>query len=85
MSEDTRDFIERTQARAKFAHGRELTPKEVTREFAKLDFNQRVDQLDFLDRSSKSDKPLTIEEAARFRVYKSSMTRAHDVLRRNKR
>jgi len=80
MSEDTRDFIERTQSRAVNYFGKELTPDEMATEFAKWDIDARVTALEELSRS-EPDETMT-REAARRMGYTRALINTHERLRR---
>lgn len=80
--EDRRSFIEQRQARARGHYGRELSPDEMAREFAKLPVNDRAEALDQLDREAASDEPLSIREAARQQRYVQALRTTHSTLRK---
>ncbi|MET3156214.1 hypothetical protein [Bradyrhizobium diazoefficiens] len=85
MAEDTRNYIEQTQARAVAYEGKELSPEEMSLQFAKADIHERVNILDQLDRDLAGGGELTLTEAARMHDYVGALRRTHEVLRRAKR
>jgi len=88
MTDDTRNFIEQQISRAEDITGETPSPENLSREFAKLDFEGRLGVLDKLhrDMKAKSDEPLTLLEAQRelenFQPYVKALRRTHDVLRK---
>ncbi len=81
MADDTRNFIEQTQARAVGFHGKELSPEEMATEFAKFDIIDRVDALDRLAADAK-DSPLSVGEAAKQYGYARALQTTHERLRK---
>jgi hypothetical protein len=79
--EDKRSYIEFTQSRAKAIRGRELTPAELAADFAKVEFAQRIEVLDALDRDAKSgDAYRDAREASRRYVYEHLLRETHKKL-----
>ena len=77
--EDDRDFIERTQSRAKHIEGRELSPSELARELTKLSPTDRVEQMERLeaDRSEISRRDM-----AKRLPYVRALRSTHETLRK---
>lgn len=83
--DDKRSFIDQRQARARGHYGRELSPEEMSAEFAKLDINARVEALDQMERENASGDPLSIRDAARTRRYARALRNTHESLRKAER
>jgi hypothetical protein len=82
MAEDTRNYIELTQARAQAYHGKEFSPEEMATEFAKAGMDARVDILDNLDRDLSASGRISIDEAANQLQYVRALRRTHETLRK---
>jgi hypothetical protein len=86
--DDNRSYIEQTQARAVLFDGREHSPEEMARNFAKLPLGERAEILDELDRRKqlRSDEPLSARESAQRLVshdrYVDALRNVHHTLRR---
>jgi len=80
--EDTRNYIEQTQARARAIEGKDLSPQEMAERFAKSGFNDRVDILDRLDRDLAASGELSIREATELRQYLGALRGTHHALRK---
>ena len=80
--EDERTPIQRIQAMAKSAFGKELTPDEMATEFARMPITDRIAQMDEIDRERASGEPLSIREAARQRTFTSKLRHVHETLRK---
>lgn len=80
MAEDTRDYIEQTQSRSIDYNGKELSPAEMAREFAKCDIDARVSALQSI--SADGGGELTIDQAARRHTFESALRGTHEKLRR---
>jgi hypothetical protein len=82
MAEDNRNFLDKAQFITKAKTGRELTPSEMGREFARYGLEDRVNYLDELDRERQSGAPLSIREAAKRLVYERALKDTHEKLRK---
>jgi hypothetical protein len=78
MSDD-RTFIEKTQERSRLYHGRELSPEEMSREFMKLEIDDRVNHLEQLSGDHAYDSP---GEAAKHHSYRQALRDTHERLRK---
>lgn len=79
MADDTRDYIEQTQSRSIDYTGKELSPQEMAREFAKCDIDARVSALQSL-RAESGD--LSVTDAARRYAYEGALRNTHELLRK---
>lgn len=85
MAEDTRNYIEQTQARAVAYHGKEFSPQEMATEFAKAEIDERVNILDQLDRDLSGSGELSLKDAVRLNEYVGTLRKTHETLRKAKR
>jgi len=85
MAEDTRNYIEQTQARAVAYHGKEFSPQEMATEFAKAGMDERVNILDQIDRDMAGGGGISLQDAVRLNAYVSTLRNTHEVLRKAKR
>lgn len=85
MAEDTRNYIEQTQARAVAYSGKELSAQEMAMEFAKAGIDERVNILDQLDRDLSASGELSLQDAMQFYEYAGALRNTHEVLRKAKR
>jgi hypothetical protein len=80
MSEDNRDYIARTQARATAYDGKELTPDEMARHFMKCDLDARVDILEQL--GADNGDHYSVKDAAKAHAYRRALLTTHERLRK---
>lgn len=80
MSEDTRDFIQKTQSRSVGYNGKELSPDEMATEFMKCDIDTRVNALESIEAGNRGE--LTPEEAAKAYAYQKALRDTHERLRK---
>jgi hypothetical protein len=73
------DFIDEMQTEAKLRFGKELSPSEVASEFAKHDFEARIQHLKNLKTADNFGTP---REAASRHVFERAIRSTHDRLRR---
>lgn len=85
MAEDTRNYIEQTQARAVAYNGKEFSPQEMATEFAKAGMDERVNILDQLDRDLSSGGELSLKDAVQLHEYAGALRDTHEALRKAKR
>ncbi|WP_369723658.1 hypothetical protein AB8Z38_06740 [Bradyrhizobium sp. LLZ17] len=81
MADDPRNYIEQTQARAVAYEGKELSPDEMAKHFAKAEMDERVNILDQLDRDMSGGE-LNLNEAARLHGYVKALQGMHHTLRK---
>ena len=72
------DFIDEMQAEAKLRFGKELSPSEVANEFAKHDFEARIQHLKTL----KAADSLSLTGAAKRHAFERAIRSTHERLRR---
>lgn len=80
MADDTRNFIEQTQSRARLITGNELSPDELATEFSKFDQSARVDCLQQIEADSLGEEYTTVEKAAKMYTIKSRLMSRHQLL-----
>jgi hypothetical protein len=80
VAEDTRNFIEQTLDRAEIHDGKELSPDEMAKEFAKLGPNERLEHLDRMKMESSGE--ISIEKAARQLSYARAIKNMDQRLRK---
>jgi len=81
MSEDTRDYIDRTLAKCENMWGRQATPEELAKEFARLPLADRAEELTRMGADNTREFS-TAKEAARNYRYERAMRDMHDRLRK---
>lgn len=87
MSEDNRNFVERSESLTQLSMGRSATPDEIVKEFAKQGSARRVSIIDQLDSDLASDEPLSLgtnefRRVQKMRSHRRAFGNVHEALRR---
>jgi hypothetical protein len=88
MSDDPRDFIERTMDLVKSRHGREATPDEIAIELALFGPESRVATMNAIDADLAGMGDMTLGDASKFlekREYITALRSMHSALQKTSR
>ena len=80
MAEDTRPYIDQVLSRAESYIGKELTPQEMSTEFAKWDLQTRVAAIEEI--KIDGGDFLSVRDAARRHTFERALRTTHETLRK---
>jgi hypothetical protein len=80
MSDDTRDCIDQLQDKCKAYMGRELSPDELSVEFAKWKIDDRVGMIEELDKAGS--RAMSVSQATKMHQYGTPLRNVHEALRK---